>query len=135
MTIPAAFVGMMFIGGLLAMMGVPGVADGSPVVEWAIALSVLVFGLMVAAMPKVDARAGAIVVGVFALFHGHAHIAEMAAGSIAAYQAGMLIGTALLHAVGVTVGLALMNARTDTWLRAAGGAVAACFFLLVTGII
>ena len=47
-------------------------------------------------------------VGLFAIFHGHAHGAEMPMDvSAAGYGAGFLIATALLHATGIGIGLSL----------------------------
>ena len=45
--------------------------------------------------------------GVFAIFHGHAHGAEMPQ-SVSGYEyaAGFLLATALLHTTGVALGLA-----------------------------
>jgi urease accessory protein len=47
-------------------------------------------------------------VGLFAIFHGHAHGTEMpldAAG--AAYAAGFMLATALLHVSGIALGFAV----------------------------
>jgi urease accessory protein len=46
------------------------------------------------------------VVGVFAIFHGHAHGAEMPIGAGAlAYAAGFMLATALLHIGGIALGV------------------------------
>jgi urease accessory protein len=108
--VPAAFVTMMAAGGLLAVSGVvlPGVEAG-------IAVSVLVLGLMITIAARLPTWVGAMVVGTFALFHGHAHGMElpMQASAIAS-GIGMLSASALLHGAGV--GLA--------WLAQRGGVVA-----------
>lgn len=128
---PLCFVGLMAAGGLIALAGI---GQGTAAIEWAIALSVLVFGLMIAVLPKVSLSLGAAVVGLFAVFHGHAHIAEMS-GSVGGYMPGMLLATALLHAAGVGVGLGLGRLANGWALRLSGGAVAAGFVLLVAGVL
>jgi urease accessory protein len=65
---------------------------------------------------------------VFAVFHGHAHGAEMPQDlSGYAYAAGFLAATALLHGAGIALGLGMgrlsgLDGRRAT--QAAGGAVA-----------
>jgi urease accessory protein len=63
------------------------------------------------------------IVGLFALFHGVAHGAEMpaTAGGFS-YGAGFVVATALLHLVGLGLGMALKNQQKVA--RFAGGAVA-----------
>ena len=99
---PAAFVGVMALGFLMALGGV-----GLPFVEPFILASVVVLGLVVALAVPVPVTVGAVVVGFFALFHGHAHGEEMGAATMAAYGAGFVISTAALHATGVAAGLGL----------------------------
>jgi len=74
---------------------------------------------------EVKARAwiAASLVGVFAIFHGHAHAVEMPPGAAAgAYAAGFLAATVLLHLAGI--GLGTLPQRTRWMLRAAGAGVA-----------
>ena len=120
--LPASFVGLMFMGAALAAVGVP-----APGAEWFISASVLVFALALAVLPRVPLVGGAVVVGVFALFHGHAHIAEIGGHAMGPYMAGMLTGTALLHAAGLGVGLLALRLHQPLVLRVAGGVVAAGF--------
>jgi urease accessory protein len=65
---------VMAIGGMLGPMGVP-----LPGVEYGTALSALLLGaaVMFAIRPPVGVGAG--LVGFFAIFHGHAHGAELPA--------------------------------------------------------
>lgn len=100
--VPAAFVGVMAVGFLMALGGVD-----LPFVEPFILASVVVLGLVVALAVPVPVAVGAVVVGFFALFHGHAHGEEMGAAAMAAYGAGFVISTAALHAAGVAAGLGL----------------------------
>jgi urease accessory protein len=117
--VPASFVGVMALGGLLGMSGFQ-----FPMVETGILVSVLLLGLLVAFAVRIPVWASALLVGVFALFHGFAHGAEMPAeASGLAYAAGFALATALLHGVGIGFGLAVRNLRFAPVLRIAGGAV------------
>jgi len=102
---PAAFVGVMLIGGALGMAHV-----GLPFVEPAILASVVALGLMVALAVDLPVAVGAAIIGAFALFHGYAHGVVGGEGTGAAeYMAGFAISTAALHAAGI--GFALVAAR------------------------
>lgn len=108
---PAAFVGCMGAGALVSL----------PFVEPMIALSVLVLGLAVAIAVRFEAWIGALLVAVFALYHGQAHFTEIPEGaSAAAFAAGMLLATALLHLSGMFI--ALWLARFGGWPQRALGA-------------
>jgi urease accessory protein len=123
--IPATFLLVMAIGGLLGTMGVL-----TPFAEWGIVLSVLILGLLVAAAVRLPLLVSGIIVGLFALFHGHTHGAEMSAnGSGIAYGAGFLFATASLHALGI--GMALLIQRlASSLVRVSGGAIALYGLLL-----
>lgn len=101
--LPTAFVMLMQAGALGAMAG-----WAFPYVEQTIGLSVLVFGLMVASACPSGLVCGVFLVGVFAVFHGHAHGAEIPATSnVFGYGLGFMLSTAFLHGVGIgTVTLA-----------------------------
>ncbi len=99
--VPATFVLVMAAGGALGMAGVE-----VPFVETGIAVSIIVLGAVVAFGLSAPVAAAMALVGLFAIFHGHAHGAEApetAAG--AAYAAGFMLATALLHAAGVGFGV------------------------------
>ena len=118
--VPAAFVSMMAVGAVIGWTGMP-VAG----VEPAIAVSLLLLGLVVTTATRLPVALGMALVGVFALFHGHAHGSELpAVASALAYGGGFIAATVLLHGVGLMLGLA---ARTRfTWaLRLGGAGVAA----------
>jgi urease accessory protein len=101
--VPASFVTMMAAGGALGFYGV-----NLPFIEVGIALSVVVLGAVVALQANLPLAAAMSLVGLFAVFHGHAHGAEMPMEvSAAGYGAGFLIATALLHATGIGIGLSL----------------------------
>jgi urease accessory protein len=104
--LPGVFVSFMAVGAALG-----GVA--LPFVEPMIALSVLVFGLATVMAKHLPVWIGGAVVALFALYHGHAHFAEMPDTSTAGFVAGMLLATGLLHLAGICIVLlaARMRAR------------------------
>jgi urease accessory protein len=120
--VPATFVAVMAIGGALGAAGVT-----LPYAEIGIALSVVVLGLAIALRLGVPTLAAMALAGAFAIFHGHAHGAEMppdASGQ--AYAAGFMLATALLHGAGIAAGLLIGRAGTVTGraIQAGGGAMA-----------
>jgi urease accessory protein len=124
--VPAAFVGMMLVGGTLGISGV-----GIPFIEMGIIASVVVLGLLIAGGIKTPVAAGMAIVGAFAIFHGHAHGTEMpvnAAGLM--YMAGFVAATALLHAGGIAAGIGLGRVKVERVVRMGGGAIAAGGLLL-----
>jgi urease accessory protein len=104
--VPTAFVGSMAVGFGLALGGV-----GLPFVEPVILASVVALGLLVAAAVRLSASIGMIVVGAFAVFHGHAHGSEVGAATMVDYGIGFTLATALLHVVGIGLGLAIASGR------------------------
>jgi urease accessory protein len=113
--VPATFVAVMAFGGFLGIQHVE-----IPYVEIGIAFSVIILGLIVALQVRWPVAAAMSLVGVFAIFHGHAHGSEMpldAAG--AEYAAGFMIATALLHFAGIALGIGLQKVDTLYWHRTA----------------
>ncbi|MGO4682413.1 HupE/UreJ family protein [Hyphomicrobium sp. 2TAF46] len=102
--VPSAFVGTMIFGGALGYYGWP-----LPMVEEAIGASVVVMGLAIAFGVRLPTIAAMALVGLFALFHGHAHGSEgMGLGvGFLPYAAGFVCTTALLHIAGIALGLSL----------------------------
>jgi urease accessory protein len=118
--VPATFVLIMAVGGALGIAGI-----GVPFVEIGIALSVVVFGAIIAFNIKAPVAAAMGLVGLFAIFHGHAHGAEIPedAGGVA-YAVGFMITTALLHLAGITAGFLIGRAGEhygSLVVRVAGG--------------
>ncbi|MGI9290977.1 MAG: HupE/UreJ family protein [Gammaproteobacteria bacterium] len=128
-TVPATFVAVMAFGGLLGWIDV-----GLTAIEAGIAFSVLALGTAIALDKKVPMVAAMSVVGVFAIFHGYAHGAEMpVVAQPITYALGFMTGTALLHLTGVVIGdISQHYARGKLMLRAAGVAIAGVggFFLV-----
>ena len=97
----------------------------------AIAASVIILGLCVATGVAVPLVPGALLVGVFALFHGHAHGMEAPATGWAGYVAGFAFATAILHAIGIALGSQLQKIATTLPTRAVGAAVTALGLVLL----
>ncbi len=118
--LPVAFPVMMAIAGAFGAAGVP-----LPGVETGIALSGIVLGAMVLFSVQVPVRVAMALVGVFAVFHGHAHGAELPASvNPMAYALGFVISTGLLHLCGIAVGSLGKWPVGRVLVRAAGAAIA-----------
>jgi urease accessory protein len=124
-TVPTAFVSLMAVGGILGLIGLD-----LPLVEYGIAASVLVLGIALAAKQSLPIALAMMFVGVFALFHGHAHGAELPSVAttalyVVSYVIGFLVATAGLHVIGALLGtMAVRNKKGDILLRVAGGLIA-----------
>ena len=121
--VPATFVLVMALGGILGITGI-----GIPGIEIGIAASVIVLGTIVALRVKASVAVAMAVVALFAIFHGHAHGTEMplAAASVP-YAVGFMLATALLHLAGIALGFAIGRAGDSCGrlgYRFAGGLVA-----------
>jgi urease accessory protein len=120
-TVPLTFVTVMGLGGFLGMQDI-----ALPGVEYGIALSVLILGLAVARGKKIHSVVAHLGVAFFAVFHGHAHGAEMPAmADPLVFSFGFLLGTAAIHLAGVAVGLTsrVINNGSET-LRYVGAGIA-----------
>jgi urease accessory protein len=120
--VPSVFVLVMILGGAMGMAAVP-----VSFVEPGIAASVLVLGVLIAAAVRLPLPVSAVLVGVFAIFHGYAHGAEMP-GSVSglAYGLGFVAATASLHLLGIGLGLLARRFAPARLVRYAGGAIAVC---------
>ncbi|CAN7330802.1 HupE/UreJ family protein [Ensifer sp. ENS07] len=127
--VPAAFVAMMAAGFALAVAGVD-----LPFVEPAILASVVALGLLVAMAVRLDTAASAAIVGVFALFHGHAHGGELGSAGALAFSVGFILATAALHVAGIGLGIALQRLSGGGLLaRLLGGLTALAGAALIFG--
>ncbi|MDG4718035.1 MULTISPECIES: HupE/UreJ family protein [Thalassospira] len=128
--LPLSFVGMMVVGGILGATGV-----ALPFVEIGIVGSVIVLGAVIALGKHMPTAAAMALVGVFAVFHGHAHGTEMPVNAVGIeYGVGFAVATAALHAIGLGLGLsvkALAEKIAPTAVRASGGAIAAAGLFLL----
>ncbi len=117
--LPLCFPVMMAVGAAFGLQHIP-----IPGVEVGIALSAVVLGLMVLGAIKPNMWLALVIVGAFAIFHGHAHGTEIPVGqSGVLYGLGFIIATALLHAIGIAIGLAGNLVYGHAILRGAGAAV------------
>jgi urease accessory protein len=119
--LPITFPLVMAMGAMLGFLGVP-----VPGTEIGIAASGILLGTMVMFEMRPRLAVAALLVGFFAIFHGHAHGTELPPGrSALLYSMGFVIMTGCLHAAGIGIG----TANRWTWgrhlLRAAGTVVAA----------
>ena len=118
--LPVVFPLVMALGGVLGILGI-----ALPGVEVGIALSAILLGLAVLLAVKPPIWSAALLVGAFAIFHGHAHGAELPDGADAlAYSAGFVIATGLLHLSGIALGWLAQWSAGRLAVRAAGGAIA-----------
>jgi urease accessory protein len=125
---PAAFVLMMLAGGFMGHAGIE-----LPAVEPMIALSVIVLGLAVALGVQAPLALGAVLIGVFALFHGHAHGAEAPAEGWYGYAVGFAASTAFLHLIGIAIGIGIARLASRRPVQAIGAATVALGLFLMVG--
>lgn len=119
--LPVIFPTVMAFGGAMGMAHVP-----MPPIEIGIALSVLLLGAAIALALRPPIWAAALLVGVFAIFHGYAHGQELP--SIAdpiAFSMGFVLATGLLHIAGIAVGLLTERPGGTIVVRAIGVCIAA----------
>ncbi|HYQ80372.1 MAG TPA: HupE/UreJ family protein [Anaeromyxobacteraceae bacterium] len=119
--LPVTFPVVMAFGGMLGLSGVR-----LPGVEAAIAVSGIALGLAVLAEWRPPPWLGALMVGFFAVFHGHAHGAELPPGGNGLlYSLGFVVATGALHATGIGIGIVHRWPWGRVALRVAGAAVTA----------
>lgn len=132
--LPITFPSVMAVGGLLGMLAAP-----LPMVEIGVASSAIALGLLVATETRPALWIAAILVGAFAVFHGHAHGAELpAAANPLAYGVGFVLATGLLHLSGILLGTLIRWPYGAGVVRICGGIVAAVggyFLALHTGLL
>ena len=118
--LPVIFPLVMAFGGALGVANVE-----IPYIETGIALSGLVLGLALAFAIQPPLWIAALLVGAFAIFHGHAHGTELpTATNPLIYSVGFVIGTGLLHLAGILFG-ELTRWSWGHWVVRGGGAVIA----------
>ncbi|HZY02854.1 MAG TPA: HupE/UreJ family protein [Anaeromyxobacteraceae bacterium] len=119
--LPVTFPVVMAFGGMLGLSGAR-----LPGVEAAIGISGVALGLAVLSEWRPPPWLGALMVGFFAVFHGHAHGAELPPGGNGLlYSLGFVVATGALHATGIGIGAVHRWPWGRAALRAAGAAVAA----------
>jgi urease accessory protein len=126
--LPITFPLVMAVGGVLGVLDI-----ALPVPEIVIALSALVLGGAVAARLRLPFAIAAVVVGVFAIFHGHAHGAELPkSADPLAYGVGFVVATGLLHLCGITIGTLSRSPAGGRLIQGLGASIAVlgCYFLM-----
>jgi urease accessory protein len=122
--VPLTFVSVMSAAAALGSFGIT-----LPMVEPAIACSVLVLGLLIAGSVRLPAIASVGIVGLFAVFHGYAHGLELPqAASPILYGIGFVLATSLLHGLGI--GFALSSRQYKMIQRLAG-----CSLIVASGLL
>jgi len=117
--LPIVFPMVMALAAAAGILGVP-----LPFVEIGIAASAVVLGLLILFGVRAELWVAALVVGAFAVFHGHAHGTELPqAANPFAYALGFVISTGLLHAAGIVLGLLVALRRGELAIRGAGGLI------------
>ena len=117
--LPVVFPLVMAVAAAAGVLGLP-----LPGVEAGIAASAMVLGLLVAFAACPPLPVAAALVGVFALFHGHAHGTELPdLADPFAYAAGFVLSTGLLHAAGIALGLVVRLPGGALAVRGGGGLI------------
>ncbi len=128
--LPVVFPLVMAFGAALGVVGVP-----IPAVEAGIAASAVILGALIAAAARPPLWVAAILVGLFAIFHGHAHGTELPeAANPFAYAVGFVIATGLLHLIGIAFGLLVRWPAGTYAIRAGGGLISAMGFAFLFGL-
>ena len=125
--LPVIFPMVMSLGAMMGLLGIP-----LPGIEIGIAVSAILLGAMVLGEVKPKLYIAAIMVGFFAIFHGHAHGTELPAGqSGLLYSMGFVIATGVLHGIGITIGLIHRWPAGKLALRGAGAFIAVMGFFFL----
>jgi urease accessory protein len=130
-SVPLTFVLVMLVGGVLGIAQVP-----LPFVESGIAISVIALGAVIAVGKTMPTVVAMYFVGIFAVFHGHAHGSEMPSlAQPALYALGFGVGTAGIHIAGVGIGVGALRFKNagPSLLRLAGAGVAVAGITILVG--
>ena len=117
--LPLVFPVLMAFGGFLGLVGMP-----LPAVEVGISASAIVLGMAVALKARPALWVCIVLVAGFAVFHGHAHGAELEHGTDPmSYSLGFVVATGLLHALGILIGGLNYWTVGERVVRAMGGVI------------
>lgn len=118
--LPIVFPVIMAFGGAAGVVGAP-----LPFVEAGIALSSIILGLLIAFAVRAPLWLAAIIVGFFAVFHGHAHGTELPQASNAmSFAIGFVLATGLLHLLGIALGVLVGRPGGKISIQIMGGLIA-----------
>ena len=128
--LPVTFPLVMCIGATLGIAGIP-----FPAVEIGIALSGIVLGGMGLFAVRPPLWLAMTLVGIFAMFHGYAHGAELPnSANPVGYAAGFVLATSTLHLIGVAIGQLWQWRNGKVVVRACGAAIALAGGAFLTGL-
>lgn len=134
-TVPATFVAVMAVGGIVGFYGI-----STPIVAYGIAASVILLGVALLIQRRIHEALVLFVVGLFGVFHGYAHGEAIPPEQnfifLVAFVVGFVMSTVGLHIIGALLGyIALRGERGGLILRVTGSiiAVIGVFFLLNAG--
>lgn len=120
--LPVIFPGVMAFGALLAILNFP-----QPSIELGIALSVLALGAAIAFGYRAPIWIAGSLTGMFGLFHGYAHGAEIPSlADPVAYSTGFVLATGSLHVAGIGLGMANRLPGGAMAIRGVGAAISLC---------
>jgi urease accessory protein len=128
--LPITFPLVMALGGVLGVSGFD-----LPLAEAVIGLSGVALGLVVALRARPPLWIAAVLVGIFAIFHGYAHGKELPeAVDPIGYGVGFVTATGLLHLCGILLGTLIRWRSGERLVRACGAAIGCvgAFFVLST---
>jgi len=129
--LPIVFPVIMALGGAAGVVGVP-----LPYVETGIALSSVLLGLLIAFAVKSPLWLASIIVGIFAVFHGHAHGTELPqAANAMSFSVGFVVATGLLHLFGIGLGIFVARPGGKIAIQLMGGLIALAGVGFLFGII
>jgi urease accessory protein len=125
--LPVVFPMVMAFGGMLGLIGIR-----LPGIELCIALSAIALGFAVFSELRPRLWIAALIVGFFAIFHGHAHGTELPPGANGLlYSIGFVIATGTLHLLGIGIGTIHRWQAGRLALRTAGALVAIAGFVFL----
>ena len=131
--LPALFIAMMGVGGAAGLAGV-----SLPLAEAGIALSVFILGIVIALSWNTKMAVMMALVGLFAVFHGYVHGAELPqAARPVFYGAGFVLATSILLMAGTGAGGVMRQAGRPgmRWRVASGGFMTAAGIVFLVGVL
>ena len=125
---PMAFVATMLGGFIAATLGLQ-----MPLAGPAIGSSIIILGLLVALAANAPVWLGAMIAGLFAFFHGHAHGTEAIGATLIPYAVGFAVTTAGLHVAGIGLGSVAERSIGKVAVRVMGGLTVLGGVVLIAG--
>lgn len=129
-TVPATFVCLMILGGILGNYNIVLLK-----VEVGISISVLILGAAIAFDRKMPLLISILFIGFFGIYHGHAHGTEMPVmASPILYALGFVFSTTTLHLLGVFLGyMCTLKESYRLGMRFSGAVIAGIGIQLLIG--